>query len=86
MATLAYGHSNYSNLISLVRMHVHYAVNSTADKANFVHQVAYICLNLLVMINTVKGPRPSIDPGNSSPQGEHVNHYTNEDRLTSTSD
>ena len=39
MATLVYGHT-HSDLIPLAKMHTHYAVNSTTDNANFVHQIA----------------------------------------------
>ena len=42
MATLAFEHIPYSDLISLTRMHMHYAANSTTGNANFVHQVAYM--------------------------------------------
>ena len=38
---------SYSDIIALTRMHVHDAINSTTWNANFFHQVAYICLNLL---------------------------------------
>ena len=34
-----------------------------------------------VMI-TIERPRLGIDPGTSSPQGKHANHYTNGDRHT----
>ena len=29
---------------------------------------------------SIEGPRPGIDPGTLSPQGEHANYYTNRDR------
>ena len=58
-------------------MHTYYAANSTADNANFVHQLAYIWLNPFEVMNTIEGPRPGIDPGTSSPQGKHTKHYTN---------
>ena len=57
-------------------MHTHYATNSTIKNANFIHQLAHMSQSIEVMI-AIEGPRPDIDLGTSSPQGEHANHYTN---------
>ena len=69
---------SYWDLITLWRMHTHYAVNSRTDNANFIHQVPYMSQSIEVMI-TIEGPRPGIDHGTFSSQGKHANHYTNGD-------
>ena len=75
MSTLAYGHAPiYSYFISLERMHIHYAVNSTTGNANFVppgtcSRNMSQCIDIMI---TIEGPRLGIDPGISSPQGEHA--------------
>ena len=56
------------------RMHVHYAVNSTTDNANFAHHVAYIYIYMAQSVEVIEIPRPCIDPETSSPQGEHANN------------
>ena len=57
---------SYSDLTSQGRIHAHDAVNSIPDKANPV--------DVMIIID---GPRPGINPGTSSPQGEHANGYIN---------
>ena len=49
-------HSSYSNLISLGRMHAHYAVNSsTTDDANLIHQIVYMAVVKLLLLVEKRG-------------------------------
>ena len=61
MATLAYGHTPIA-----ISSSWHYAVNSTIDDANFVHQVAYMSQSIEVMI-TIEGPQSGIGPRTLQP-------------------
>ena len=49
-ATLSYVHVPYRDHISLQRMYVYYAENSTTESANFTHQVVYIYMSQSVEV------------------------------------
>ena len=50
---------SYRDLIAMGRMYMHYAVNSTTDNANFVHQVEYVLFNE-IKITICKVAQPSM--------------------------